>query len=336
MSMATVSQGGTSTWNRPMLLLAYAMVPATLVALAGLVIDDRVLGGMPIWAKPLKFTLSIGLYAITWSWLASLTTRAPKLVRRMSVAIVWLMVVELVLITGQVIRGRASHFNNETEFDHRIYHAMGVSITLIWLLTLGLTLIVMRSEIHDLAQKWAIRIGTVLSLIGAAFGPVMALPTDAQAAEMRAGLNPAALGSHSVGVPDGGPGLPLVGWSTTGGDLRIPHFLGLHALQALPLLALVLTLLAAQVPLLRSELVRVRLVLVGGAGFTGLLALVSWQAFRGQPLIHPDGWTSAAFCLLVAGVVAGIAWACRAAVADRSGPDAEKALTAADRHETAG
>jgi hypothetical protein len=321
MDMATVPQGRTRTWNRPMLLLACAMVPATMVAVAGLAIDDRLIGGMPVWAKPLKFTLSIGLYAITWAWLASLATRAPKLVRRTSVVIVWLLVVELVLITGQVIRGRASHFNSETEFDHRIYHLMGVSITLVWLLSLVLTIIVIRSEIHDQAQKWAIRLGAVLSLIGAGFGPVMAFPTPAQTAEVRAGLQPVALGAHSVGVPDGGPALPLLGWSTTGGDLRIPHFLGLHALQALPLLALVLTLLATRLPLLRSELVRVRLVLVGAAGFAGLLTLVSWQAFRGQPLIHPDLWTSAAFGVLAAGVVAGTAWARRAAAHDRLRPD---------------
>ena len=43
---------------------------------------------------------------------------------------------------------------------------------------------------------------------------------------------------HAVGVPEGSAGLPVVNWSTEGGDLRVAHFLGLHGLQAIPLFAL--------------------------------------------------------------------------------------------------
>jgi hypothetical protein len=303
-----------------MLMLAGGMAVTAVVAIAGLLLDDRVLGGMPIWAKPFKFTVSIALYALTWAWLATLTTRAPKLVRRTSIAIVWLIVVEMVLIIGQVVRGRASHFNNETTFDHRVYHLMGVSITLVWLLTFVLSVVLMRSEIHDAAAKWAIRLGAAISLIGIGFGPAMAFPTPAQVDSVRAGIDPAALGSHAVGVPDGGPALPILGWSTTGGDLRIPHFLGMHALQALPLLAIALTLLATRLPLLRRERVRVRMVFVAAAGFTGLLAVVAWQAFRGQPLTAPDGWTLTAFAVLIAGVAGGLALACRVPSTDPAEP----------------
>jgi hypothetical protein len=33
-------------------------------------------------------------------------------------------------------------------------------------------------------------------------------------------------------------GLPIFKWSTTGGDLRVSHFIGLHTMQAVPFAAL--------------------------------------------------------------------------------------------------
>jgi hypothetical protein len=96
------------------------------------------------------------------------------------------------------------------------------------------------------------------------------------------------VGAHDVGVVGGGKGMPLTGWSTVGGDLRIPHFVGMHALQALPLLAMLLVVLCRWLPVLRPAPRRARLIVIAGVGYAGLVALVTWQAERGQSLIRPD------------------------------------------------
>ena len=106
-----------------------------------------------------------------------------------------------------------------------------------------------------------------------------------------------------MGVEDGGPGLPVTGWSNTGGDLRVPHFVGLHGLQALPLFAYVLVLFAPD--WLRARH-RVALVWTFGVSYLGLIGILTWQALRGQPLISPDPLTLEALLalLLTAGAMA--------------------------------
>ena len=108
----------------------------------------------------------------------------------------------------------------------------------------------------------------------------------------------AAHGGHSVGVPDGGPGLFFVGWSTTGGDLRIAHFVGLHALQVLPLLAALLAQRSAPAPM------RTRIVWSVAVGYLGVVLLLLWQAFRAQPLFAPDPLTLGALSVVVLAALA--------------------------------
>lgn len=91
-----------------------------------------------------------------------------------------------------------------------------------------------------------------------------------------------------MGVEDGGPGLPVTGWSTTGGDLRVAHFVGLHGLQALPLFGYLLALLAPEWLRMRH---RVALVWMAGVSYLCLIGLLTWQALRGQPVISPNART---------------------------------------------
>ncbi|MGH3921735.1 MAG: hypothetical protein ACRDTT_02475, partial [Pseudonocardiaceae bacterium] len=168
--------------------------------------------------------------------------------------------------------------------------------------TLVIAALASRRQFGDRPFTLAIRFGLLVALIGMALGFLMTAPTADQQQAIANG-NTSMVGAHSVGVADGEPGLPVTAWSTTGGDLRVPHFVGLHALQALPLLAWLLALPRLGL----DERTRARLVTTGAAGYLGLVGLLLWQALRGQPLIAPDGLTLGAATTLLVAVAAAVA-----------------------------
>ena len=288
-------------------LTLVAMVVLAAVSAVGLVVDDRTLLGDPIWLKPLKFSVSIAVYGATVAWLVSLLPASSRGARRLTALIAVTMLVEATAIVVQVIRGRRSHFDVATPFDALVFSTMGVVIAVAWVATAGLGLLLLRQALPDAATATAVRTGTAVALAGMAVGFLMTRPTPGQLA----GGPPTTVGAHSVGVPDGGPGLPLVGWSTTGGDLRIAHFVGLHTLQLLPLVAFALARTARRWPALRPAPVRVRLIRVAAAGQAGLVVLLTWQALRAQALLRPDAVTLVA----AAGLALGIGAATLAVVA---------------------
>ncbi|MFE9364116.1 hypothetical protein ACFYNN_15185 [Streptomyces sp. NPDC006978] len=300
------------TWHRPLVLFAASMAVMAVVAAVGILVDDRVLAGAPIWAKPFKFALSFVVYALGLAWLLTLLTRGRRLGRWAGTVVALACAGEMVIITGQVIRGKRSHFNHATPFDSMLYDAMAVTVVVLWTGTLVIALLLLRSRIADRASGWAVRSGVLIALAGAAMGFLMSQPSAGQRAA--GGLDTAdVVGAHAVGVPDGGPSIPLTGWSTTGGDLRVPHFIGMHALQVLPLFLIALVLLAPRFARLRDPRVRLRLVRTASGAYAAVVALVTWQALRGQPLVHPDGTTLAAAGLIAAVTAAGALLALRPA-----------------------
>jgi hypothetical protein len=127
-----------------------------------------------------------------------------------------------------------------------------------------------------------------ITILGGLTGGLMTRATAAQLTEARAIHRMTLFGAHTVGAPDGEPGMPGIHWSAEHGDLRVPHFVGLHALQVLPLTVLALRRRKM------TESRRAYLIVVGAISYTVLFALLLWQALRGQSVIHPDAITGAA------------------------------------------
>jgi hypothetical protein len=298
-------------WHRPLMIFVSAMGVVGVIALICIFADPRVLTGVPIWTKPFKFAVSLGLYGLTLAWMLSLLPRRSRIAEWAATVVVATSVAEMAVIVGQVVRGQTSHYNESTPLNSALWQVMGASIMILFAAHLVIAIVVLRQRLADRAAATAIRLGLGLSLLGMLAAIPMVMPRETPAGEVA--------GAHSVGVADGGPGLPLVGWSTVGGDLRIGHFVGLHALQALPLLALLLNrFFSARLP----EPTRVRLLIVAGVAYGLLTVLLTTQALRGQPLLRPDTLTLAAVTALA------IATATAAAVVITRGRRTELVLAA--------
>jgi hypothetical protein len=261
------------------------------VTAAGVFADDRVLVGDPIWMKPFKFSVSIFLYALTLAWMLALLPRRSRPAEWSAVVIVLSLFIETAIVVVQVIRGTTSHYNMATPFDAALWNVMFGAIIALFFAHLLIAVAVLRARIPDRVVRTGVALGVGVSLLGLFVATPMGSANQ-----------------HTVGAADGGPGMPVVGWSTVGGDLRVGHFVGLHALQLLPLLAWALTRFAGRL----SERARVRLLLLAGAGYAGITVLTTWQAMRQQPLIRPDVLTLTAFGALVGLVVAGAVLTLRA------------------------
>ena len=274
-----------------------AMTIILIATLIGIFVDHRVITGVPAWIKPAKFAISSGIYSFTLLWMLGFIQGHKRLVSLIANAVAIGFLVEMILIIGQVIRGTTSHFNLSTPFDGAVYIMMAVFITLVWSMTFVAAILLLLQRLPNPIFAWSLRLGILLSLVGMAVAILMTLPTAMQLTALYAGGHLTSIGAHSVGVADGGPGIPFLGWSTVGGDLRIPHFVGLHALQVIPFVGWLLMLL--QTHTLRT-VHKLALLWTFSISYLGVIALLTWQALRAQSIIAPDALTLQAFAVLLA------------------------------------
>lgn len=245
------------------LAMLAAMIPTGWLAMT----DDRTLYDVGVWDKPLKFQLSTAMFLLMASWTF---TRLPSGWRHSWAGryVIWAGIVatlfEVGYIAFQASRGQASHFNFSSGFTIAMYSLMGFGAVMLTSTALVQGVGVLRHDAGDPpAFRRALGWGLVLTFVlGTATGAYMS----------------AQMSGHWVGGPasDAG-GLPLLGWSTTAGDLRPPHFLGIHAAQILPVVALALL---AVTPRQAGWLTTLSIL-----GYVALTAAVFWQAVSGLPLI---------------------------------------------------
>lgn len=224
-------------------------------------IDPVQILGINRWIKPIKFAISIAVYLWTLAAYLHFINGRERAKRVIGIGASLLMIGELALITMQSARGTTSHFNITTPFDNAVFSAMGIMIVFNTFLIVYLLYLYFKAEISlPPAVIWGMRWGIILFIFAAFIGGYMSVAMK-----------------HSVGIADGGPGLPLVNWSTRGGDLRIAHFFGLHALQIVPMFGIAMRGL--------EPATGVKLTRLFGAIYFVVFAFVYWQALGGRPLV---------------------------------------------------
>ncbi len=172
------------------------------------------------WIKPFKFAFSTFLFSWAMAWyLGYLKSFEPILFN-------WIIIItlgfEIVYIALQASKGELSHYNISTPLYAALFSLMALAATIATFATAYVGIKFFGEHVVELPAHylWSIRLGIIIFVIFSLEGFVM-------------GANM----SHTIGGPDGESSLPVLDWSLKYGDPRIPHFIGMHALQVLPFLS---------------------------------------------------------------------------------------------------
>ncbi len=256
-----MTQPARNLWH--LTALSVAMMAAGLIW-AGF--ETRLYQDALVWIKPFKFALS---FAVMFATLALAVQHLGPLAqgRRMIRATIAILAAafwfEMIYITLQAAQGTASHYNTGDLYHGVMYSIMGLGAVSLVVGTAVIGWAVLRDTAAELGPdlRFGIGVGFILSTL-------LTLITAGALSSMA---------GHFVGTPPvGAATLPFFGWSAAVGDLRPAHFLALHAMQAIPMLAWAV-----------QGRAQARAWTLGGAGvYTAATLALFAQALMGLPLIR--------------------------------------------------
>jgi hypothetical protein len=208
------------------------------------------------WLKPLKFFLSTAIFCWTIPWFMYYLNE-PEKIQYYNYSTIGIFTFEVSYIAFKAYRQELSHFNISSKMNSIMFTLMGIAISIFtaWTGYIGYLFFIKTFPLLPVHYVWGIRFGIIFFVVFAFEGGVMGAKL-----------------SHTVGAADGSEGLPVTNWSKQHGDLRIAHFIGMHALQIIPLFSFYIAKNTTQV------IVMAIIYFI----FTSLLFI---QALNGKPLI---------------------------------------------------
>lgn len=246
--------------------VALLFLLAAIPCLIAMLVDARTVNDVSGWIKPTKFFVSLALYFATLAWYFGYL---PQAAQRSFAGrfVIWAAIIagtlEMTWLVAAATNGVPAHFNREGVWA-TAYSLAGVGAVTLMIAVLVQGVQLARDRLVRIAP--AFRLSLVLAAILAFTATVLI------------GMTLASGDGHWIGGArsDAG-GLPLLGWSRTGGDLRVAHFWALHAHQFIPLAGWLVVRTGMRWQ--RSA------VLAFTVAYAGLIALTFMQALQGQPFI---------------------------------------------------
>ncbi|WP_322113291.1 hypothetical protein [Leptospira kanakyensis] len=222
--------------KQPLFWNGMVMAVLTVAILPLLFLDTRTLLGTSVWTKPLKFTLSVGLYSFTTVWVIFTFLKDWKHQQKIQMVLTVTSAIEIFFITLQAARGEASHFNITTTWNQIVYSVMGTSISIFWVFHLWIGYQIFKKESIFQSVKESLVWGLGIAGFAMIIAFFMTSPRPDQMESIKQGIFQAS-GTHNFGTGDPGKGIIFFGWSTKIGDMRVPHFFGMHVMQIFVFLA---------------------------------------------------------------------------------------------------
>jgi cytochrome bd-type quinol oxidase subunit 2 len=201
---------------RSVTLIGLGMLALVPLGALWALLDTRRVGHERVAIKPTKFALSIAVYLLTVAWMLHYV-RPARLESGLVQFATWGLLigatVEFLCIVGQAARGRRSHFNSATPMRVLAILFVGMLLPLAWEIAAR-----PRADAAPLMAA-AIVAGLVLTFVLGAL----------------TGVRMARFGAETVG--SGGGRMKPEDRRRTVFRLRLAHFCGVHAMQAMPLMA---------------------------------------------------------------------------------------------------